>query len=69
MENQLFINIMNSQSILAGQFKIQKQEARDEYNRLVRLKLQEKRILNLTDKHKKKYHYIAPYFSRNENIN
>jgi hypothetical protein len=53
MDNKTFINIVNSQSILLG----------------VRLKLQEKRILNLTDKHKRKYHYIAPYFSRNEDIN
>ena len=69
MENQLFINIIKSQSILLGQYQVQKQEARLEHNRLVRLKLQEKRILNLTEKHKRKYHYVKPYFSRNEIIN
>lgn len=69
MENQLFINIVNSQSILLGQYKVQKQEKRDEFNRLVRIKLQEKKLLNLTEKHKRKYHYIKPYFSKNPDIN
>lgn len=69
METQLFINIVNSQSILLGQFKIQKQEQRNEYNRLVRLKLQAKKLLNSTDKHRRKYHYIKPYFSKNLDIN
>lgn len=68
MEQQLFINIIKSQSILLGQYKIQKQKQRDEHNRLVRIKLQAKKELNLTEKHKRKYHYIIPYFSKNPDI-
>lgn len=68
MDNQLFINIINSQSILAGQYRVQKEELREEHNRLVRLKLQAKKELILTEKHKRKYHYIKPYFSKNPDI-
>ena len=67
MDNSTFISIINSQSILADQYKIQKKAQRNEYNRLVRLKLQAKKLLN--PKNKRKYHKIAPYFSRNVNIN
>ena len=67
MDNSTFISIINSQSILADQYKIQKKAQRNEYNRLVRLKLQAKNLLN--PKNKKTYHVIKPYFSRNENIN
>ena len=69
MDNNTFINIVNSQSILLGQYKFQKQEQRIEHNRLVRLKLQAKKLLNSTEKHKQKYHYIKPYFSKNSDIN
>ena len=69
MDNNTFINIVNSQSILLGQYKIQKKEQRDEHNRLVRLKLQAKKMLNSTETHKRKYHYIKPYFSKNPDIN
>jgi len=69
MNEEQFINIINSQPIFAHLYFIQKQERKLVKAKKLREKRQEERLLNPVLRKKRVYHYVKPYFSKNQEIN
>lgn len=70
MDQQTFINIIKSQPLLQKQYNILREQKKIEKILIEKEKRLAKRLAIIDDnKLPRKYHYIKPYFSRNEDIN
>lgn len=70
MDQQTFINIIKSQPLLQKQYNILREQKKIEFAKIVKEKRIAKRLATPVDEIFKPrvYHYIKPYFSRNEYI-